>query len=108
MDCCASPADLLGVPVRRRSLKETTALGAAYLAGLQRFVVSRAEAASSWSEETVFTPLATEEVERQSEQGHRASTCRRGPSDYVWIRYADRGGSRRQCSSVASGNGADR
>jgi len=55
-------------------VKETTALGAAYLAGLAEGVWSSpAEAASSWSEETVFTPsMATEEVERQSEQWHRA------------------------------------
>jgi glycerol kinase len=71
---CQFQADVLGVPVRRPIVKETTALGAAYLAGLAEGVwASPAEAASSWSEETVFTPsMATEEVERQSEQWHRA------------------------------------
>jgi glycerol kinase len=71
---CQFQADVLGVAVRRPVVKETTALGAAYLAGLAEGVwASPAEAASSWSEETVFEPsMAPEEVERQSEQWHRA------------------------------------
>ena len=50
-------ADQLGVPVRRPVVPETTALGAAYLAGLAEGVwPSPAEAASAWQEEAVFTP----------------------------------------------------
>jgi glycerol kinase len=70
---CQFQADVLGVPVRRPVVKETTALGAAYLAGLAEGVwASPGEAASSWSEESVFVPsMASDEVETRSEQWHR-------------------------------------
>src|SRR5918994_1428603 len=49
---CQFQADVLGVPVRRPTVKETTALGAAYLAGLAEGVwTSPSEAAASWAEE---------------------------------------------------------
>jgi glycerol kinase len=54
---CQFQADVLGVPVRRPTVKETTALGAAYLAGLAEEVwASPTEAAASWAEESVFEP----------------------------------------------------
>ena len=54
---CQFQADVLGVPVRRPAVQETTALGAAYLAGIAEGVWSTpAEAASAWREEASFTP----------------------------------------------------
>lgn len=53
-------ADLLRVPVVRPRTTETTALGAAYLAGLATgFWKSRAEIAALWSPDHVFRPAAT-------------------------------------------------
>ena len=50
-------ADLLGVPVDRPQITETTALGAAYLAGLATGVwASKEELKKSWQLETRFTP----------------------------------------------------
>jgi len=50
-------ADLLGVPVLRPRILETTALGAAYLAGLAAGVwASRAEIAAHWARERTFEP----------------------------------------------------
>jgi glycerol kinase len=50
-------ADLLGVPVRRPSVQETTALGAAYLAGLGAGVwSSTGELASKWQLDRQFEP----------------------------------------------------
>ena len=54
---CQYQADLLGVPVRRPVVQETTALGAAFLAGLSAGVwSSKEEAASAWSLDREFTP----------------------------------------------------
>ncbi|HEX6906374.1 MAG TPA: glycerol kinase GlpK [Terriglobales bacterium] len=50
-------ADLLGVPVRRPAVLETTALGAAYLAGLAAgYWSNREELAAHWSLEREFSP----------------------------------------------------
>jgi glycerol kinase len=50
-------ADLLGVPVVRPKITETTALGAAYLAGLSCGVYrSASEVASNWQVERIFEP----------------------------------------------------
>jgi glycerol kinase len=50
-------ADLLGVPVVRPQVRETTALGAAYLAGLAvGYWRDREEIALHWQMERVFTP----------------------------------------------------
>ena len=50
-------ADLLGVPVVRPRITETTALGAAYLAGLAvGFWKDEAEIAAMWSRDRVFEP----------------------------------------------------
>ena len=50
-------ADLLGVPVVRPRVLETTALGAAYLAGLAVGVWRTREAiAEQWKKERVFDP----------------------------------------------------
>ena len=50
-------ADLLGVPVVRPKVAETTALGAAYLAGLAvGFWKSQADIARQWQADKTFTP----------------------------------------------------
>ncbi|MGH2556490.1 MAG: FGGY-family carbohydrate kinase, partial [Actinomycetota bacterium] len=50
-------ADLLGVPVRRAKVPETTALGAAYLAGLGQGVwASTDELAEHWQADREFHP----------------------------------------------------
>ncbi len=50
-------ADLLGVPVVRPKVTETTALGAAYLAGLAiGFWESQQEIAAQWQAERIFEP----------------------------------------------------
>jgi glycerol kinase len=54
---CQLQADLLGVPVRRPVVQETTALGAAFLAGLGAGVwSSREEAAAAWRLDREFVP----------------------------------------------------
>jgi glycerol kinase len=54
-------ADLLGVPVIRPRVTETTALGAAYLAGLAvGFWGSREEIAAQWQAERRFEPQMAE------------------------------------------------
>ena len=50
-------ADLLGVPVRRPVVAETTALGAAYLAGLAvGYWKDAADVAGNWALDREFTP----------------------------------------------------
>jgi glycerol kinase len=77
---CAFQADLLGVPVRRPAVPETTALGAAYLAGLAEGVwTSPTEAAAAWREEAAFTPTAEREwVRARREEWARAVERSRG------------------------------
>ena len=54
---CQFQADLLGVPVRRAAIQETTALGAAFLAGLAEGVWdSPDEVNARWSADASFTP----------------------------------------------------
>ena len=59
---CQFQADILGVPVLRPSVIETTALGAAYLAGLGVGLWSSLDAlARQWSVERTFTPAMPED-----------------------------------------------
>jgi glycerol kinase len=52
-------ADQLGVPVRRPQVQETTALGAAYLAGLAEGVWdSTDDIEANWALDAEFTPEA--------------------------------------------------
>jgi glycerol kinase len=54
---CQLQADLLGVPVQRPVVTETTALGAAYLAGLAAGVWgSPEEVAAQWQVDRRFSP----------------------------------------------------
>ncbi len=58
-------ADLLGVPVRRPRVLETTALGAAYLAGLgESLWSSKEEVASHWKLDREFRPQPDGDAER--------------------------------------------
>jgi len=66
-------ADLLGIPVVRPQVTETTALGAAYLAGLAAGVYgSRDELAALWREERRFVPTLPREraAERMAAWDH--------------------------------------
>jgi glycerol kinase len=67
-------ADLLGVPVVRPQLSETTALGAAYLAGLAVGYFDSVEAISrQWRVDARFEPeMPQSEVERKRRQWNRA------------------------------------
>ncbi len=67
-------ADLLGVPVVRPRTTETTALGAAYLAGLSCGIYdSTADVASNWQAERTFEPsMSTDEAAARMAQWSRA------------------------------------
>jgi glycerol kinase len=67
-------ADVLGIPVVRPAVTETTALGAAYLAGLQCGVYTGAEAlAAQWRVERVFEPqISADQAGERMAQWERA------------------------------------
>jgi glycerol kinase len=71
---CQFQADLLRVPVRRPVVAETTALGAAYLAGLAEGVWSSPEeVAAQWLCDAEFTPAMREaEADRRQAAWRRA------------------------------------
>jgi len=54
---CQLQADLLGIPVRRPRHTETTALGAAFLAGLGAGVWNEADLANLWKLDREFEPM---------------------------------------------------
>ena len=59
---CQFQADILGVPVERPKITETTCLGAAYLAGLATgFFASVDEVSENWQVEKRFEPRLTKE-----------------------------------------------
>jgi len=76
-------ADLLGVPVVRPRIRETTALGAAYLAGLATgFWASREEVAGKWQVERMFEPqMGRDEAEARMRGWSRAVERARAWSD---------------------------
>jgi len=70
-------ADLIDVPVVRPAVTETTALGAAYLAGLAvGFWPNEEEIAAQWRIERVFTPGMSAERRAQLREGWRSSVRR--------------------------------
>jgi glycerol kinase len=70
-------ADQLGVPVQRPRIHETTALGAAYLAGLAVGVWSdQSELAAHWALEREFTPMMAEEERERLYRGWRKAVGR--------------------------------
>jgi glycerol kinase len=65
-------ADLLGVPVVRSKISETTALGAAYLAGLAVGLwKNQSEVATHWRSDRVFEPAMPSERREQLVAGWR-------------------------------------
>jgi glycerol kinase len=63
-------ADILNAPVDRPAILETTAVGAAYLAGLQAGVFGPPEEfAGSWSRDRRFTPSLDEELRKRKYRG---------------------------------------
>jgi glycerol kinase len=63
-------ADLLDAPVDRPEIQETTALGAAYLAGLSAGVFPEpARFADNWRLERRFTPAMSAETRTRKLQG---------------------------------------
>lgn len=73
-------ADLLGVPVQRPAVTETTALGAAYLAGLAAgFWQSQAELSAQWRVERTFEPvMSTDQRDQLYADWQRAVERARG------------------------------
>lgn len=75
-------ADLLGVPVQRPRVTETTALGAAYLAGLAiGFWPSTQSLADNWRLEREFTP----EISEDERQARRAGWRRAVERSLGWL-----------------------
>jgi glycerol kinase len=77
---CQLQADVLGVRVRRPEVRETTALGAAYLAGIAEGVWdSPDDAAGAWRADASFEPTPDPtDVERRYEQWRRGVERSRG------------------------------
>jgi glycerol kinase len=70
-------ADALGVPVVRPVVRETTALGAAYLAGLATgFWRDQAELAAQWSAERTFSPAMPPEQRERLYRGWQKAVGR--------------------------------
>lgn len=70
-------ADLLGVPIVRPSITETTALGAAYLAGLTAGVWKNTEEiAKHWQVERVFEPMISRDEAEQRMRGWQKAVLR--------------------------------
>ena len=76
-------ADLLGIPVVRPAITETTSLGAAYLAGLAvGFWKDTDEIQSHWKADKEFQPTDTNgEVNRQRDRWHQALDRAKGWSE---------------------------
>ncbi len=63
-------SDMLGCPVERPMVQETTALGAAYLAGLAvGYWASKEEIAKQWQNENTFEPVFSEEKREELYRG---------------------------------------
>lgn len=74
---CQFQADILGIPVVRPVITETTALGAAYLAGLAvGFWKSEKEIASQWQEEKRFEPKMKKADRDRLYEGWQAAVAR--------------------------------
>ena len=74
-------ADQLGVPVQRPAVRETTALGAAYLAGLAEGVwASLDEVAQQWRLDVAITPS----VDRPTADASHASWLRAVERARAW------------------------
>ncbi len=70
-------ADILGVSVIRPQIIETTALGAAYLAGLATgFWKDKKEISQKWKENREFTPSMNEERKEKLYKGWKKAVKR--------------------------------
>lgn len=70
-------SDILGVPIYRPEVTETTALGAAYLAGLAvGFWSSKDEIAEKWNVDKVFNPAMDKESREKKYSGWRKAVSR--------------------------------
>ena len=68
---CKLQADQLGIPVTRSSVGETTALGAAFLAGLGVGLwADAAEVSATWSADRTFRPTTDEQSQEELEAEH--------------------------------------
>ena len=69
-------SDMLGVPVERPATHETTALGAAYLAGLAvGFWADRDEIAAQWRAERTFVPEMDESLRAEKYEGWKKAVA---------------------------------
>jgi glycerol kinase len=77
---CQFQADLIGAPVRRAAIQETTALGAAYLAGVAEGVWASPEQVNAqWAADASFEPAMDEDLRAaRLEEWHRAVERARG------------------------------
>ena len=76
---CQFQADLLGIPVRRPRRTETTALGAAYLAGLGAGIWSDSDLADLWQLDREFTPaMSRDEADTLQDRWRQAVERSRG------------------------------
>ena len=70
---CQLQADLLGIPVRRPRQTETTALGAAFLAGLGAGLWTDADLAQLWKLDREFTPtMSSDQADTMQSHWRRA------------------------------------
>lgn len=70
-------ADLLGVAVERPRVTETTALGAAYLAGLQQgFYPSLEDIGQHWQSDRIYHPQISEDLRSELLSGWRKAVTR--------------------------------
>jgi glycerol kinase len=76
-------ADILGVPVDRPSIVETTAMGAAYLAGLAvKFWDGKADVTAAWKLDRTFAPAMDADVRAKLYTGWlKAVECAKGWED---------------------------
>jgi glycerol kinase len=79
---CQFQADLLGIPVRRPRQTETTALGAAYLAGIGAGIWTGRDLDGLWKLEREFTPvMSRDQADTLQHTWRRAVERSRGWSD---------------------------
>ncbi len=69
-------ADMLGTNVERPNVVETTALGAAYLAGLATGFWSASDISTKWQMEKAFTPLMQDEERKSRYKGWKKAVER--------------------------------
>ena len=76
-------ADIMGTPVKRPKCIETTAMGAAYLAGLAvSYWKNREEVEENWAVDKIFNPAISEEERQQKVKGwNKAVRC-----SYLWAK----------------------